>query len=130
VVGADADTSSSAGELAVQQDLRRAGVSVHAIVLTDRSHAEAERVNRAQTIPEIVLFTGGLLARRPTNAGRYGGVAGWLEIAGTDISTYVKHQYLLHYTPMNPPRPGTWRSISVRVAVDYKQVRARSGYMR
>jgi VWFA-related protein len=133
LVGVGGDTSSHVGEATLQQDIRRAGVSIHAIVLADRvarGRGAAARVNRAQTIPEIVRFTGGMLAQRPPNAEHFGGVSGWLRAAGTDISTYVKHQYLLHYVPMNPPRPGTWRSISVRLDIDYEKVRARSGYIR
>lgn len=133
LVGAGADTSSHVGEAALQQDIRRAGVSIHAIVLADRAprgRGGAARINRVQTLPELVRFTGGMLAQRPPNAERYGGLSGWLEAAGTDISTYVKHQYLLHYAPRNPPRPGTWRSISVRLDVKYEKVRARSGYVR
>lgn len=134
LIGAGADTSSSTGELTLQQDIRRTGVSIHAIVLADRAgpgdHAAPARVNRVQSIPEIVRFTGGLLAQRPANAERFGGVTGWLETSGNDISTYVKHQYLLHYIPLNPPNPGTWRSIRVRLDVAFKQVRARSGYIR
>ena len=42
----------------------------------------------------------------------------------------MKHQYLLHYAPQNPPRPGTWRSIRVVVEGDPETIRARSGYMR
>ena len=133
LVGVGADTSSSTGELALQRDIRRAGVTIHAIILADRvdpSRADPTRVNRVQTIPEIVRFTGGMVAQRPRNAKRFGGIDGWIEVAGIDISTYVKHQYVLHYVPMNPPRPGTWRSIRVVLDVDYKQVRARSGYIR
>jgi len=127
------DTASSAGEMTLQQDIRRAGVSIHAIVLADRGargRGGRARINRVQTIPEIVRFTGGLVAQRPRNAERFGGVSGWLVAAGNDISNYVNHQYLLHYVPTNPPRPGTWRSISVRLDVKFEQVRARSGYMR
>jgi len=133
LVGAAADTASSAGEMTLQQDIRRAGVSIHAIVLADRGargRGGRARINRVQTIPEIVRFTGGLVAQRPRNAERFGGVSGWLVAAGNDISNYVNHQYLLHYVPTNPPRPGTWRSISVRLDVKFEQVRARSGYMR
>jgi len=132
LVGAGADTSSHVGEATLQQDIRRSGVSIHAIVLAERTErgGGARRINRVQTLPEIVLFTGGMLAQRPPNAEHYGGLSGWLEASGTDISTYVKHQYLLHYSPQNPPRPGTWRSISVRLDVKYEKVRARSGYIR
>lgn len=132
LVGAGADTSSHVGEATLQQDIRRSGVSIHAIVLAERTArgGGARRINRVQTLPEIVLFTGGMLAQRPPNAEHYGGLSGWLEASGTDISTYVKHQYLLHYSPQNPPRPGTWRSISVRLNVKYEKVRARSGYIR
>ena len=79
---------------------------------------------------EIVRYTGGLIAQRPPLWGRYGGAAPWFEAAGTAITTYVKHQYLLHYAPENPPRPGTWRSIRVMIDGNVETIRARSGYIR
>jgi len=133
LVGDGVDTSSNVGELTLQQDIHRAGVTIHAIGLADgstRGRPNPSRVNRVQTIPEIALFTGGLVAQRPRDAARFGGLTSWLEAAGTDISTYVKNQYLLHYSPANPPRPGTWRAIRVQVNVDCEIVRARSGYIR
>jgi len=133
LVGAGGDTSSEVGELTLQQDINRAGVTIHAIALAarpTRTAVSSSRVNRVQTLPEIARFTGGMVAQRPLDAARFGGFTSWLETAAADISTYVKHQYLLHYTPANPPRPGTWRAIRVRVNVDYEFVRARSGYIR
>jgi VWFA-related protein len=133
VIGAGGDTASALGEVTVQQHIHRTGVTIHAISLAPRSARvvnSPSRVNRLQTLPEMVEFTGGLLARRPELTGRYGGTAGWLAAAGNDISTYVKHQYLLHYAPQSPPRPGTWREIRVVVAGEHKEIRARSGYVR
>lgn len=133
LVGAGTDTSSRVGEMALQRRIRRAGVTIHAIILADRiAHGRADpgRINRVQTISEIVRFTGGMAAQRPPNAARFGGLAGWLDVAGTDISNYVKHQYLLHYVPRSPPRPGTWRTIKVELDVKYEQLRARAGYIR
>jgi len=70
-------------------------------------------------------------AQRPDSWDRYeGGAAQWFEAAGIDITTYMKHQYLLHYAPQNPPRPGTWRSIRVMVKGAPETIRARSGYTR
>ena len=133
VIGAGGDTASTAGELGVQQHIHRTGVTIHAIVLSQRRtqiRNTPARVNRLQTLPEIVRYTGGQLAERPRLWGAWGGAAGWLEAAGTDITTYVKHQYLLHYAPQNPPRPGTWRAIRVVVNGDGEKIRARSGYIR
>lgn len=134
VIGAGGDTASRSGELAVQQHIHRTGVTVHAISLSDRPQQGVMRgpsfVNRLQTLPQIAEFTGGLLAQRPRLDGRYGGTSGWLAAAGTSIATYVKHQYLLHYAPESPPRPGTWRAIRVEVEGEHREVRARSGYMR
>jgi VWFA-related protein len=133
IIGAGGDTASNTGELAVQQHIHRTGVTIHAISLAPRSRRGINApafVNRLQTLPEIVEFTGGLLARKPQLTARFGGVSGWIATAGNDISNYVKHQYLLHYTPLSPPRPGTWREIRVEVAGRHHEVRARSGYMR
>jgi VWFA-related protein len=134
VIGAGGDTASRSGELAVQQHIHRTGVTVHAISLSDRPQQGVMRdpsfVNRLQTLPQIAEFTGGLLAQRPRLDGRYGGTSGWLAAAGANIATYVKHQYLLHYAPESPPRPGTWRAIRVEVEGEHKEIRARSGYMR
>lgn len=134
VIGAGGDTASAGGELAVQQHIHRAGVTVHAISLVPRpatgTLASPARVNRLQTLPEIAHFTGGLLAQRPRLTARFGGTAGWLATAGTDVTNYVMHQYVLHYSPQNPPRPGTWREIRVEVTGEHKEVRARSGYIR
>ena len=133
VIGADDDTASTTSRLAVQQRIHRVGVTIHAISLTPRTArttSTPSRANRLQSLPEVVRFTGGLLARRPKLAARYGGTAGWLEAAGRDISAYVKHQCLLHYAPQDPPRPGTWREIRVLVRGEHREVRARSGYMR
>ncbi len=133
VIGAGGDTASNAGELGVQQHIHRTGVTIHAIILSQRPtriRNTPSRVNRLQTLPEIVEYTGGLPAQRPRLWGRYGGAAPWFESAGTVITTYMKHQYLLHYAPENPPRPGTWRSIRVFVEGDPDIIRARSGYVR
>jgi VWFA-related protein len=133
VIGAGGDTASTTGELAVQQSIHRTGVTIHAISLTPRTRRGINApafVNRLQTLPEIVEFTGGLLAQKPQLTGRFGGTSGWITTAGNDISNYVKHQYLLHYTPLSPPRPGTWREIRVEVAGPHHEVRARSGYIR
>jgi len=133
VIGAGGDTASEVGELSVQQHIYRTGVTIHAVELSPRSERvrnTPSRVNRLQTLPEISRITGGLLARRPRLWGRYGGAEGWFEAASSDIITYVKHQYLLHYVPQNPPRPGTWRRIRVLVDGDHKKIRARSGYIR
>jgi len=133
IIGAGGDTASTTGELAVQQNIHRTGVTIHAISLTPRTRRGINApafVNRLQTLPEIVEFTGGLLAQKPQLTGRFGGTSGWITTAGNDISNYVKHQYLLHYTPLSPPRPGTWREIRVEVAGPHHEVRARSGYIR
>ena len=133
VIGADGDTASNAGELMVQQHIHRVGVTIHAVVLSQRKtqiRNTPSRVNRLQTLPEIVRYTGGLLAQRPRQWGRYVDATGWIQASATDITTYVKHQYLLHYAPQNPPRPGTWRSIRVAIDGNPKKVRARSGYVR
>ncbi len=133
VIGAGGDTASAVGELGVQQHIHRAGVTIHAISLSARPtrvRNTPSRVNRLQTLPEIARFTGGLLAQRPQLLVRYGGIGGFLAAAGHDITTYVKHQYLLHYAPQSPPRPGTWRDIRVVVEGDHRKIRARSGYIR
>lgn len=133
VIGAGGDTASSSGELAVQQHIHRTGVTVHTISMSDREQQSVLRspsfVNRLQTLPQIAEYTGGLLAQRPA-AGRYADTSDWLPVAGAAVASYVKHQYLLHYTPQNPPRPGTWRDIRVEVAGDYKETRAKAGYVR
>lgn len=133
VIGAGGDTASNAGELGVQQHIHRTGVTIHAIVLSQspsRIRNTPSRVNRLQTLPEIVKYTGGMIAPRPRLWGRYENAGRWFESAGTAITTYMKHQYLLHYSPQNPPRPGTWRSIRVMVAGEPDIIRARSGYVR
>ena len=133
VIGAGGDTASNVGELGVQQHIHRTGVTIHAIILSQqptRIRNTPSRVNRLQTLPEIVTYTGGLRAQRPRLWGRYRNAAQWFESAGTVITTYMKHQYLLHYAPQNPPRPGTWRSIRVVVEGDPDVIRARSGYVR
>jgi VWFA-related protein len=134
VIGAGLDFGSRIGELALQQAIHDAGVTIHAIDLSapwERSGRGNEpRINRVQTLAELVRFSGGLLARRPAVPERFGGVGNWLESAGASISRYVNHQYLLHYTPLDPPRSGTWRAIRVEVAGRFKEVRARSGYVR
>ena len=134
IIGAGGDTASNIGELSVQQHIHRVGVAIHAIILsqrTPRSLRTPTRVNRLQTLPELVEYTGGMRAQRPDSWDRYeGGAAQWFEAAGIDITTYMKHQYLLHYAPQNPPRPGTWRSIRVVVKGAPETIRARSGYTR
>ena len=133
IIGADGDTVSNAGELVVQQHIHRVGVTIHAVVLSQRQtqiRNTPSRVNRLQTLPEIVRYTGGLLAQRPRQWGRFVDATGWIQASATDITTYVKHQYLLHYAPQNPPRPGTWRSIRVAIEGNPEKVRARSGYIR
>lgn len=133
IIGAGGDTASNAGELTVQQHIHRVGLTIHAVVLSQRKtqiHNTPSRVNRLQTLPEIVRYTGGLLAQRPRQWDRYVDAIGWIQASATDITTYVKHQYLLHYAPQNPPRPGTWRSIRVVIDGNPEKVRARSGYIR
>jgi len=134
MIGAGLDFGSRIGELALQKAIHEAGVTIHAIDMSPPGararRGNEPRVNRVQTLAELVRFSGGLLARRPAVPERCGGVGNWLENAGASISRYVNHQYLLHYTPLDPPRSGSWRTIRVEVAGDYKEVRARSGYMR
>jgi VWFA-related protein len=134
VIGAGLDLGSRIGELDLQRAIHDAGVTIHAIDMSapgaPSRRAREPRVNRVQTLPELVRFSGGLLARRPAVPERFGGVGNWLESAGASISRYVNHQYLLHYTPLDPPRTGSWRTIRVEVTGNYKEVRARSGYMR
>jgi len=134
VIGAGLDFGSRIGELALQKAIHEAGVTIHAIDMSppgaSARRRNEPRVNRVQTLPELVRFSGGLLARRPAVPERFGGVGNWLENAGASISRYVNHQYLLHYTPLDPPRSGSWRTIRVEVTGNYKEVRARSGYMR
>ena len=79
VIGAGGDTASTVGELGVQQHIHRTGVTIHAIALTTRApraRNAPSRINRVQTLPEIVRYTGGLLAQRPKLLARYGGAAG------------------------------------------------------
>ena len=133
IIGAGGDTASDVGELGVQQHIHRVGVAIHAIVLSQRPTRilnAPSRVNRLQTLPELVEYTGGMPAPRPPSWSLYGSAAQWFKTAGTDITTYMKHQYLLHYAPQSPPRPGTWRSIRVVVEGDPEKIRARSGYVR
>jgi hypothetical protein len=74
--------------------------------------------------------TGGLVALRPAVEDRFGGLAGWLDRAGNDLSDYIRHQYLLLFESYDPPPHGEWRPLSVRVDAVYERVRARSGYVR
>lgn len=142
VFGVDADAGSDADLAAVKDAAQRYGVTVHGVWIGTRGfgagddgagprrfHHEPLSGDGA-TIAELVRFTGGLLARRPGIEDRFGGLGGWMLKACDDISRYVNHQYLLHYTPLRPPRPGTWRDIRVRLQVPFDEVRARSGYVR
>lgn len=133
VIGAGGDTASELGELSARQLISLAGVTIHAIAMAPQSARTmpvAAQIGRLRTLSEIAAFTAGFVARRPRLAARYGGASGWSAAAGTDLSTYLKHQYLLHYAPQDPPRPGTWRSIRVNVAGKHREIRARSGYTR
>lgn len=142
IIGGGGDTASDMGELAVRELISRSGVTIHAIAMATRRTSPrrapgasarmvaARRVGRLRTLPEIASYTAGLIARRPRLAATYRSVADWPAAAGTDVSAYLKHQYLLHYAPQNPPRPGTWRAIRVEVAGKHREIRARSGYTR
>ena len=133
VIGSGGDTASELGELSLRQLISVAGVTIHTIAMTPPSASAAatgRQLGRLRTLPEIAGFTAGFVARRPRAAAARVSSTRWSAAAGADISSYLKHQYLLHYAPQDPPRPGTWRSIRVNVSGEHREIRARSGYTR
>ena len=45
------------------------------------------------------------------------------------IASELRHQYLLGYEPIHPPKPGEYRSLEVRITRPRHVVRARAGYL-
>jgi hypothetical protein len=115
------DSASRVAATDLMSAAQRLGVAIHAIQMSTKV---------AGSVEKLVRLSGGLIARRPGFEDRYGGLEVWVDLAISDICRYVNNQYLLHYTPMNPPPRGMWRRIRVRVDVPFEEVRARSGYVR
>ncbi len=142
VVAAGDDTSSSTEAAVVQLAAQREAVSIHGVVLESgvprwRPSAEpaqdaqrTEAAAPAEFLQRLVHNTGGLVALRPPNVERYGGLAGWFESAAADIANYINHQYLILYESRNPPPRGQWRQLLVAVSEIHGRVRFRSGFVR
>ncbi len=84
----------------------------------------------AGVLQEISHNTGGLVALRPAVEGRFGGFAGWVELACRDLSDYINNQYLILFRSTRPPARGVWRELRVEVGPPHERIRARSGYVR
>jgi len=155
--GDDAGSRTTEDEILVAA--RREGVAVHALLmvpgakrwrptfvptedptLTGEAAAEAEATaepapeplpeGNAGLLQEISHNTGGLVALRPAAEARFGGFAGWLELACSDLSDYINNQYLLLFRSTDPPERGVWRELRVSVTPKHEKIRARSGYVR
>lgn len=149
VFGVGDDVGSRADLASVKDAAQRAGVTVHTVWIGTRGLgpddgapgtgppaseaipiAAMESSRSRSELVELARFTGGLVARRPGIEDRFGGLRGWMTKACEDIGRYINHQYLLHYTPRQPPATGAWRPIRVRVSVPFDEVRTRAGYRR
>ena len=138
------DSSSVNAESAVELEAHRAGVIIQVIHLAENQRrwrptligntddVASEEATLSYFVQALAHRTGGLTALRSGREHMFGGVSGWLESACQSITSYINNQYLLFYAPQNPPERGAWRRIAVHVGggVNYKEVRARSGYVR
>lgn len=133
LIAAGEDDGSRVAATEVRRAAQREGVSIHVLLLPaglPRWRPGQDDDQPTFLLQRLAHETGGLVALRPALEDRFGGLSGWIDRAAVDIGNYIKHQYLLQFESGNPPPPGEWRQLRVRVHQPHERVRARSGYVR
>lgn len=134
LIAAGDDDGSRVSQEALRLAAQREGVAINVMMLSAGLSrwrpGEDAAAQPSHFVQQLAHQTGGLVALRPAVDARYGGLAGWLELAVGDLADYIKHQYLLLYESYDPPPRGEWRPLAVRVSRPHETIRARSGYVR